>query len=98
MNKPINLDIILPESFDLTIKGKIVETYKDMEEYYVNEECFLQVHFEGNGYVCFDYYSDAGRFILMELFPDFDNLCTIENATSKQYEIANLIGLSTKDL
>lgn len=97
-NKSMILDVILPLSFDVTPKGNIVKEYEDIEGYYSNEECTLQLDFAPEGIIHIEYYSDADRYILDELFPDLDTQCTIDNFVAKQYEISNLINLKTIDM
>lgn len=96
--KGFNLDVILPWCFDLKPDGKIVKEYEDIEGYYLNEECTLQLDFTPQGTILIEYYSDADRFVLDELFPDLNCECTPDNFVAKQYEIAHLINLKTTDI
>lgn len=94
----INLDIILPYKFDLKPDGDIVEVWEDIEDYYFNEECTLQITFEHDGRVCFDYLSDSGVLILTELYSEIDCTCEAKDCVKKQYEIASLLKISTVDI
>lgn len=95
MGKPLNLDIILPCSFDLNSNEIAVENYKEIKNYEPTEICYLTVFMESEDNIIIDYHSETFRLVLTDLFPYFENSCTIETFISKQNEIARLLDLTT---
>jgi hypothetical protein len=102
MKKPISLDVILPTTLDLTPEEILVERCDiGKEGYSENIEYCLQLSFSNSSShdeptINIDYCGDD--YNLLSDFFEFDTDCNLNTFIQKQYEIANLLGIKTRDM
>jgi len=93
--KDMGLKLLLPLGIDLTEDGKIINTDIDdisADDYFDNYEGQLVISHE-NDIFKIDYYLDDDRFLIDDMFSDFDNTCTKENFEEKQLEMVKLFNI-----